>query len=40
MQVRFETVDSPEKEEALIKAQTKSDDIKAAIEHDEIDLAI
>ena len=32
MQVRFETVDSPEKEEALIKAQTKSDDIKAAIE--------
>lgn len=32
MRVRFEQVDSPEKEEALIRAQIKSDDIKAAIE--------
>ena len=32
MQVKFEKVDSPEKEEALIKAQTNTDDIKAAIE--------
>ncbi len=32
MQVTFEKADSPEKEEALIKAQTITDDIKAAIE--------
>ncbi len=32
MRVRFEQVDSPEKEEALIRAQIKSDDINAAIE--------
>ena len=32
MQVKLEKVDSPEKEEALIKAQTNTDDIKAAIE--------
>ena len=32
MQVKFEKVDAPEKEEALIKAQSNTDDIKAAIE--------
>jgi len=32
MQVRFEKVDSPDKEEAFIKAQTNTEDIKAAIE--------
>ena len=32
MQVKFEKVDSPEKEEAIIKAQSNTDDIKAAIE--------
>lgn len=32
MQVTFEQVDSIEKEEALIKAQSKTEDIKAAIE--------
>ena len=32
MQVTFEKADSPEKEEALIKVQTITDDIKAAIE--------
>lgn len=32
MQVTFEQVDSTEKEEALIKAQSKTEDIKAAIE--------
>ena len=32
MQVRFEKVDSPEKEEAIIKAQSNTDDIRAAIE--------
>ena len=32
MQVRFEQVDSPSKEEAIIKAQSQTDDIKAAIE--------
>ena len=32
MQVTIEKADSPEKEEALIKAQTITDDIKAAIE--------
>ena len=32
MQVKFEKVDSSEKEEALIKAQSNTDDIKAAIE--------
>ena len=32
MQVKFEKVDSPEKEEAFIKAQSNTEDIKAAIE--------
>ena len=32
MQVKFEKVDSPEKEEAIIKAQSNTDDIRAAIE--------
>ena len=32
MKVTFEIVDSPEKEEALIKAQSNTEDIKAAIE--------
>ena len=32
MQVKFEKVDAPEKEETLIKAQSNTDDIKAAIE--------
>lgn len=32
MQVIFEKVDSPEKEEAFIKAQSNTEDIKAAIE--------
>ena len=32
MQVRFEQVDSPEKEEAIIRAQSQTDDIRAAIE--------
>jgi DNA-binding LytR/AlgR family response regulator len=32
MQVRFEQVNSPEKEEAIIRAQSQTDDIKAAIE--------
>lgn len=31
MQVRFEQVDSPDKEEAVIRARAKTDDIKAAI---------
>ncbi|MCR4648991.1 MAG: LytTR family transcriptional regulator DNA-binding domain-containing protein [Lachnospiraceae bacterium] len=32
MQVTFEKVDSPEKEEAIIRAQSNTDDIKAAME--------
>ena len=32
MKVRFEQVDSPEKEEAVIRAQSQTEDIKAAID--------
>ncbi len=32
MRVRFEQVDSPDKEEALIRAQAQTEDIKAAID--------
>ena len=32
MRVRFEQVDSPDREEALIRAQSQTEDIKAAID--------
>ena len=32
MKVRFEQVDSPSKEEAVIRAQSQTEDIKAAID--------